>query len=265
MSEYFVGEYNIKELQKKIFGIFLEFDRVCKKHNINYTLEGGTLLGAVLHKGFIPWDDDMDIIMLREDYDRFCAIADQELQSPFVFENYDKNENYPFFFGKCYDTSTTFISKDTAHLDVRHNVFLDIFVEDNIKLSSKQLHCRLVGALNTVRCIKLKINKFELRHILYAPLFLLSVKRLMRFADKVMRWYNKEQTEYIYPLCQSISSKPPLPRRLLTELVKGEFEGFEVPIPKSHMWYLHKHYETPMEIPPEEMQHPTHGVLEIKL
>lgn len=265
MSEYKVGAYDVTEIQQKIFEIFLEFDRVCKKHDISYTLEGGTLLGAVLHKGFIPWDDDMDIIMLRKDYDRFCQVAPQELSHPFVFENMDVREDYPFLFGKIYNTETVYKSANTAHMDIQHGVFLDIFVEDNIKLRTKRLHSRLVSAIGTVRYIKLKVEKFRPKHMLYAPLFLLSLKRLNRLADRVMRHYDGEDTDYIYPLCESVSSKPPLPRRMLTQLVPATFNGFEVMIPQCHMWYLHKHYETPMELPPESSRHPTHGVVEIKL
>ena len=265
MSKYKVHEYDVEEIQKKIFEIFLEFDRVCKKHDIPYTLEGGTLLGAVLHKGFIPWDDDMDIIMLRKDYERFCEIANEELREPFVFETMKSRDDYPFLFGKCYNTNTIYKAKNTAHLDIQHGVFLDIFVEDNVKASTKQLQSRLVSAIGTVRYIKLKVEKFQVRHLLYLPLFFLPIPKLNLMADKVMRWYEDEETEYIYPLCQSITSKPLLPRRLLTELIPGIFEGYEVLIPKCHMWYLHKHYETPMELPPESSRYPTHGVREIKL
>lgn len=265
MEEYMIENYSVKEVQEKIFEIFLEFDRICKKHNISYTLEGGTLLGAVLYKGFIPWDDDMDVIMLRKDYEKFCEVVVEELREPFVFVNMDMSDEYPFIFGKIFNTETVYKAANTAHLNIPHGIFFDIFVEDNIKLRTKKLHVQLVSAIGTVRYIKLGVEKFKPKHILYAPLFIMSLQKLAKFAKRVMMYYEGEETDYVYPLCESVSSKPPLPRRMLTQLEKGMFNGKEVDIPVCHMWYLHKHYETPMEIPPESSRHPTHGVIEIKL
>lgn len=265
MSDYQVLGHDVSEIQRKIFEIFLEFDSICKRHHLRYTLEGGSLLGAVLYHDFIPWDDDMDIIMLRKDYDIFCQVANRELPKPFVFQDMRMNPEYPFLFGKCFNTDTVFKSGDTAHLSIPQGVFLDIFVEDNIHLRTKRLHSRLVSTLGTVKYIKHGVVKFRPKHILFLPFFFLTIPQLNRLADKVMRWYENKETPYIYPLCESISSKPPLPRRLMTQLEPGVFHEFPVMIPVCHMWYLHKHYETPMEIPPPEKQHPSHGVIEIKL
>lgn len=265
MSKWKIQGYDVEDVQAKIFEIFIEFDKICKKYNLKYTLEGGSLLGAVLYKGFIPWDDDMDIIMLRKDYDKFCQIANKELPKTYKFMTMEMSDQYPFLFGKIFNVNTIYRAKDTAHLDIPHGVFLDIFVEDNIKLRTKKVQSRLVSAIGTVRYIKLGVEKFQLKHIFYAPLFLLNISQLTKAANKVMRKYDDQETAYIYPLCESISSKPPLPRRMLTEFEKGLFNGKEVAIPVCHMWYLHKHYETPMEIPPVSSQHPTHGVEKIKL
>lgn len=265
MSEWKIKNYDVEDVQKKIFEIFIEFDKICKRHNLTYTLEGGSLLGAVLYQGFIPWDDDMDIIMLRKDYDKFCEIVNKELPDSFVFINMEMSDEYPFLFGKIYNINTVYKAANTAHLNIPQGVFLDIFIEDNIKLKTKKIQSRIVSAIGTVRYIKLGVEKFRLKHVFYAPLFLLSVSDLTKLANKVMRKYEKSDTNYIYPLCESISSKPPLPKRMLTQLEPAMFNGFEIKIPVCHMWYLHKHYETPMEIPPKSSQHPTHGVVEIKL
>ena len=264
-TEYQIGGYSVKEVQQRIFEIFLEFDKICKRHHLRYTLEGGTLLGAVLYHDFIPWDDDMDVIMLREDYEAFCKIANQELPQPYLFQNMRMNPEYPYLFGKIYNTETIFKEKKTAHLNIPYGVFLDIFIEDNIHLRQKQLHSRLVSAVGTVKYIKHRVEKMHLRHLLYGPLFLLSISQLNRLADHLMRIHEKEETAYIYPLSESISFKPPLPRRMLNELQPASFHGYDVMIPVCHMWYLHKHYETPMEIPPPEKRYSTHEVIDIKL
>ena len=265
MSKWKIHDYDVEEVQQKIFEIFVEFDRICKKHNLAYTLEGGSLLGSILYQDFIPWDDDMDVIMLREDYDKFCQIANDELNAPFTFMNMEMSDEYPYLFGKLYNTDTVFLSNKTAHLNIPHGVFLDIFVEDNITPRTKNLQVRLVSAIGTVRYIKLGVEKLSTRHMFYAPLFLLSIPKLTKLANRVMKFYDQKQTDYIYPLCESVSTKPPLPRRMLTQLEEGYFHGMEVPVPVCRMWYMHKHYETPMEKPPESEQHPTHGVVMIEL
>lgn len=265
MAKYTVKGVDVKDIQDKIFEIFLEFDKICKKHNLTYTLEGGTLLGAVLHKGFIPWDDDMDIIMPRKDYEKFREIANNEFPSKFIFEDMSINPNFPYLFGKCYNTETVFLEDSTKHLKCPHGIWLDIFIEDNIKRSRKKIHSRIVSMIGTVRYIKLGVEKFRLKHLLYLPMFVFSIKKLNRLAEKVMTKYKDKDTGYIYPLCQSISSKPPLPKRMMTDFESAMFNGVEVKIPTCHMWYLHKHYDTPMELPPEEKRSPGHDICEIRL
>ena len=116
MEQYQVGGFDIKLLQNKMLGILLEIDRICRENNIRYLLDGGSMLGAVRHHGFIPWDDDADVMMPRDDYDRFIEIAPRALGKKYVFQCIENTREYPYNFGKVFDTSTEFYEKFTAKI-----------------------------------------------------------------------------------------------------------------------------------------------------
>ena len=97
----------IQEHQQCSLKILLEVDRICRKHDIPYFLTNGTLLGAVRHKGFIPWDDDADVGMFRPDYERFVSIVQQELQPPYEFVGMETSDKYPMELSKVINGNTT--------------------------------------------------------------------------------------------------------------------------------------------------------------
>ena len=74
----------LKQMHKIQLNMLIEFDKVCRNNNIKYILDAGTLLGAIRHKGFIPWDDDIDVRMLRDDYEKFCVVANKELPDKMI-------------------------------------------------------------------------------------------------------------------------------------------------------------------------------------
>ena len=93
----------LRRQQHRMLEILLEVDRICKKHNIRYWLSSGTLIGAVRHKGFIPWDDDLDIEMLLPDYERLMRVLPDELPSTMALQSQDTDPNYFFFYAKVRD------------------------------------------------------------------------------------------------------------------------------------------------------------------
>ncbi len=123
----------LKKLQQHELEMLVEVDRICRKNNINYTIIGGTLLGAVRHGGFIPWDDDADVAMLRPEYERFCECCIKELDySRFYFQNMDITPGYRWGYAKIRRKDTLFLRENQEHMPYEQGVFLDIFPQDTV-------------------------------------------------------------------------------------------------------------------------------------
>ena len=148
-ESFYQGEercgYYVSPEMKRVWAVELdiiaEFDRVCRKNNLQWYADGGTLLGAARHKGFIPWDDDVDVVMMRKDYERLREIADKEFSSPYVLKT-PENEpcRWALPFAKVFNESTTLFEKSTMRLlkhkckPPRHSngIFIDVFVFDDV-------------------------------------------------------------------------------------------------------------------------------------
>ena len=124
-----------RRMQLTELDMLVEFDRVCRKNNINYVLFGGSLLGAVRHKGYIPWDDDADIGMLREDYDRFKRHIHEMDPDICYFQDHDTDPEYRWGYGKLRRTGTRYIRVGQEHLKCKTGIFVDVFPMDDIPLS----------------------------------------------------------------------------------------------------------------------------------
>lgn len=121
----------MNKLQKEQLEIVMEVDRICKKHKINYLMDAGTMLGAVRHKGFIPWDDDLDICMLRKDYDKFSEIVDKELDGKYFYQTNKTDKNFGFFFAKIRKNNTLYLEEMAINNKSHSGIFIDIFPIDN--------------------------------------------------------------------------------------------------------------------------------------
>jgi len=120
---------NLQKAQKIMFETLVELDRICQKYNINYWLSSGTLLGAVRYKGFIPWDDDLDICMLKDDYDKFLNVAQKELPAHMFLQTNSTDKFFPYDFAKIRHNKGKIIEKHEVNKNVKYNqgIFIDIF------------------------------------------------------------------------------------------------------------------------------------------
>lgn len=125
-----MASYDIRPLQLRMLDILLAVHEVCEKHNLRYYIHAGTLLGAVRHKGFIPWDDDIDIAMPRKDYDLLMEHAHEWIPQPYEVVSYETDKTYPLPFAKIQDASTTLIER--MHLKYLGGIYIDVFPLDGI-------------------------------------------------------------------------------------------------------------------------------------
>ncbi len=120
----------MNELQKVELDLFSCFTETCEKLNLNYFLVCGSALGAARHGGFIPWDDDMDVGMYREDYNKFMELAPALLPEGIFLQNYKTDPKYAHVFAKLRNSNTTYIEKSAVDMDINHGVYIDIFPLD---------------------------------------------------------------------------------------------------------------------------------------
>lgn len=125
-----------RKMQKLELGMLVDFDRVCRKHNIKYTILAGTMLGAVRHKGFIPWDDDADIGMLREEYEKFKEVSKELNPDICYFQDHTTDSGYRWGYGKLRRTGTEYVRVGQEHLKCKTGIFVDVFPLDDCPKST---------------------------------------------------------------------------------------------------------------------------------
>lgn len=158
-----------KELWAVQLDLLNEFDRVCKKHDLKYILDFGTLLGAIRHKGFIPWDDDIDVSMLREDYDKLMEIGPQEFKYPYFLQNEHTDQYFDMDVTRLRRSDTTSLNRNDILHENQYNlgVFLDIYAFDFIPNNREDVEtiyneCRKYGKAIFILSHRPKINRLTL-------------------------------------------------------------------------------------------------------
>lgn len=252
----------LRKLQLLELKIALEIKRVCEKNGLRFFLTGGTLLGAVRHGGFIPWDDDMDISFPRADYDAFTAVCKTDLGPEFLLQTWDTDPSYPFPAGKI-RLKGTHAQERFAAAGNENGIYVDIFPFDNVPDGTWARRCqgwryflgkRLLWMKKGYgRCIVdesiAKAWKYRLAALLTAPL---SYDLLKRWMDRSMRRYNGEPTRCaVVPGVYSFASET-IDRSWLDDLAPVSFEGHAFPAFRRKEDYLRKVYGDYMRLPPED-------------
>lgn len=237
----------------------LEIDRICKKHNIKYFLGGGTLLGAIRHNGFIPWDDDSDLMMLREDYVKFCKIAPSELPNGMSFQDSNTDKHCFYEFAKCRIDNTTFATGFAkTHTGMHNGLAIDIFCHDktaNSKLGQK-LHIAMTLFTRALVFNKWNNRKAENGSKMQSAVTdfckkLFPIRFSMWLEKKTLTFFKgKKNAKYLYDGMGRNIYNGVFPAKLLDEVIYADFEGFKLPVPKQYDEYLTFLYGDYMQLAP---------------
>lgn len=262
-------EGRLSSIQQLMLAFLLEMDRICKKHNIKYFLGGGTLLGAIRHKGFIPWDDDADVMMLREDYDKFCKIAAKELPPSITFQTYE-NDKYCFYdFAKFRLNGTIFATGFAKeHKQMHNGVAFDIFCHDktaNSRLGQK-LHLAMTLFTRALVFNKWNNRKAENGNKIQSVLtnffkWVFPLKFSLWLETKTLKFFkNKKNARYLYDGMGRNIYNGCFPIEYLDEAIYVDFEGYKLPVPKEYDKYLRFLYGDYMELAPLSTRMGCHAI-----
>lgn len=235
-----------------------EIVRICDKHGLRYYLAEGTLLGAVRHEGFIPWDDDLDIAMPREDYETFFKLCETELSSQYYAHSQHTDENYLHIFGKIRKHGTLFEEGSVRHLPSPQGIFVDIFPLDRVKRERgliKRLREKCVGLSFVVIKCKLGICRPQTPAVRIGCFLarFMSVRQISKRAEKWIRRQNRGSADYVISYGSGYdSTKHTIPKEKYEPAVRVKFEGKFYTAPCDSDYLLRRIYGDYMQPPPEE-------------
>ena len=253
----------IEELKEIQVNILKHIDELCEKHGLQYFMSDGTLIGAVRHKGYIPWDDDLDIWMPREDYQKLTELMETD-GSPYEVVNYKKTPGYIYAFGKAVDTRT--ILKENIEVQCSMGVYVDIFAYDGLPGHGKEDYIKHVR-----KCLYLEKQRYRAfqsfkgvkgrhtegnvkRFIFWAVRRAIGGKNFIRLVEHYSTKYPVKGAEYVGCLDAGYKENQMMPARIFKDTVKLEFEGEMFRAPAGYDEFLTIEYGDYMTLPPVEEQ-----------
>lgn len=257
-------EKTLRRLQLTELEILDEIVRICNKHHLRYYLAEGTLLGAVRHHGFIPWDDDLDVAMPREDYDKFLKLCETELDPQYYAHSLHTDEEYWLIFAKIRKKGTLLNEYPIRHLPLSKGIYVDIFPLDHVKSEAgliKRLRTKCIKKTYAVISYK-KGMDLPMTPFIRMVLFLtrpISIGRLAKFAEKLMRKQNKSKAEYYVNYGSYYRTvKQTIPKSKYEPAVEMLFEGKLYTVPNDYDYVLRRAYGDYMQLPPVEKRAQQH-------
>lgn len=251
----------LRRLQLTQTEMLHEIHRICVKNNIKYVMDAGTLLGAVRHGKFIPWDDDIDIRILRSEYKKLCKALEKDLdKEKYFFQNYESDEHYLWQYSRILKKGTRYVRLGKEHLKQKDGVYLDIFICDGVPENEK---IRKVHNAITTFC----------RKSMYAKVAYLTEKdKKKKMSYNILRFIPKSFTFFIYnslgkifdeQKCKKVGSygwhdakdNNGFNRKWFTDVTLLAFEDGKFYAPRDYDGFLRYSFgDDYMQLPPEEQR-----------
>lgn len=255
-------ELSVNEIKQKVFEVLCYIDDVCRKNNIVYYMDSGTLLGAVRHKGFIPWDDDVDILVDRADYKRFIDTINAD-KGHYKALSMHNSKNYHYLFAKVVDAETKLVEEPIS-IDGM-GVFVDVFPMDHLpssKIFRRMFQVRIHLYRMALTVLRRNIQGDKPKGIKQKMVYLLFKRRGWRKVqlklDKILTKRKDLKTRYKGNVVCSFNPYRDVKDEIYGKPVKLKFENMEFNAPCKYKEYLTILYGDYMKLPPEEKRVSNH-------
>lgn len=254
---------SVWNVQLKLLQKLLE---VCEKHDLKIWADSGTLIGTIRHKGYIPWDDDIDMIMMRDDYDKLISECKDEFKDPYFLQTaYSESSPYGLGHAQLRMNGTTAILRENVYMNIHLGIFIDIFVLDTVPENNNEIRKMALSVMKYRSPLALRMqNKFivsknialMLKSIIYRFMPIGTFKRRYKKMENFAKTYADSASKYVSPILLSQTPdflmRCKLRKEWFSDTIWLPFEDVMMPVPKGyHDILTHEYgdYMTPVKAP----------------
>ena len=267
-------ELSLLEIQKIELRLLGLFHDICREQEFRYSLSGGSLIGAVRHHGFIPWDDDVDVLLQRDEYERLCSLWQEKLpDGRFRLLRTDGKMFTGNIFATVTDTNYTMVKANQADIDIPHGLVIDVFPLDVCPDGSFARKMQYFWTMIYSLFLAQVVPENHGGVLAFGSKLLLGIfrgkkirEKLWRTAERHMKKYKRDENECLTELCSGPHwMKMKYPKRIYEGVDRVTFEGIELPVASGYREYLEMVFGDYMTPPPEDMRVPHHDIAYLDL
>lgn len=263
----------ISQVQEKLLEMLGWFHQYCRENGLTYYIVGGSMLGAIRHGGFIPWDDDIDVVLPRPDYNRLLSMFDTKRDHYLLESPYTGNRDFYYTFAKLYDTDTTLVQR--TRRNCRRGLYIDVFpldgvgADENEALANFSKFDRLNMFLMTRTCAITKERSFyKNAAIVFSrliPSFIVNDRELVLKVDRTASSFGYDWCNYVANLMGSYRRKEIMEKRIFGKPTEYKFEDIVVDGVEHYEEFLTHIYGDWRKLPPEDKRKPSHEYIGMDL